>query len=113
MAESWIGVDFDGTLAMYDSWKGANHAGKPIDLMVRRVKIWLENGKKVKIFTARADETRLDYKENIQTVKKWCLEVFGIELEITNRKDMTMIQLWDDRAIQLIENTGVRVDGRI
>lgn len=113
MNNAWIGVDFDGTLAEYDGWKDASYAGAPIKLMVRRVKDWLAQGKEVKIFTARADETKPDYEENMQTVRKWCLEVFGMVLDITNRKNMAMIELWDDRAIQLIENTGVRVDGRV
>ena len=34
----WIGVDLDGTLAMYDQWAGAGHIGEPIPLMVERVK---------------------------------------------------------------------------
>ncbi len=26
----WIGVDFDGTLATYDGWKGPSVLGEPI-----------------------------------------------------------------------------------
>lgn len=26
----WIGVDLDGTLAIYDVWRGANHIGEPV-----------------------------------------------------------------------------------
>lgn len=43
----------DGTLAVYDEWRGAHHIGEPIPLMVARVKDWLAAGKVVKIFTAR------------------------------------------------------------
>ncbi len=111
--EPWIGVDFDGTLALYDTWKGAEHAGMPIKLMVSRVKNWLALGKKVKIFTARADENLPDYATNIKTIQEWCFQVFGQVLEITNKKDMAMTQLWDSHAIQLIENTGARVDGKV
>jgi hypothetical protein len=28
------------------------------------------------------------------------------DLEVTNAKDMDMIELWDDRAVQVIPNTG-------
>lgn len=34
----WIGVDLDGTLAFYDSWRGIDHIGAPIPLMLQRVK---------------------------------------------------------------------------
>jgi len=112
MSEPYIGVDFDGTLAYYDGWKGANHAGAPIRLMVRRVKDWLALGLKVKIFTARADPTNSDYETNIKTIQEWCFQVFGQVLEITNKKDMAMTQLWDDKAIQIITNTGARIDGK-
>ena len=32
-----IAVDLDGTLARYDGWKGIDHIGDPIPLMVSRV----------------------------------------------------------------------------
>src|SRR6185503_6355526 len=40
----WIGVDLDGTLAEYDSWKGINYIGEPIPLMVSRVREWVCSG---------------------------------------------------------------------
>jgi hypothetical protein len=113
MSRQWIGVDFDRTLAYFDEWRGASHAGQPIPLMVRRVKDWLASRQLVKIFTARADETQEDYAENIKTIQEWCFHVFGEILEITNKKDKFMIQLWDDKAIQIIENTGYRIDGGV
>ena len=48
----WIGVDLDGTLAQADPWQGFEHIGKPIPNMMKRVKIWLELGYRVKIVTA-------------------------------------------------------------
>ncbi len=33
------------------------------------------------------------------------------DLEITNSKDLAMLELWDDRCVQLIPNTGRRADG--
>ena len=53
MAEGWIGVDLDGTLAEYDGWVGPQHIGKPVPLMVDRVKRMLDYGEDVRIFTAR------------------------------------------------------------
>jgi hypothetical protein len=49
----WIGVDLDGTLAQYGKWAGIYYIGKPIPLMMARVKKWLAQGKDIRIFTAR------------------------------------------------------------
>ena len=98
----WIGVDLDGTLAEYGTWKGADHIGKPIPLMVERVKKWLSEGVKVKIMTARYDNGA----EQILLIQAWCKEHLGQELEVTNKKDYGMIELWDDRAITVETNTG-------
>lgn len=104
---SWIGVDLDGTLAEYNyHWKGPEHIGAPIPAMVERVKKWMSEGKQVKIFTARASDPNA-----IPIIEKW-LEENGIGgLEITNVKDYTMEELWDDRVIQVIPNTGEPIDG--
>ena len=97
----WIGVDLDKTLAFYDEWRGPEHIGEPIPQMLSRVLKWLEEGKQVKIFTARADTP-----ENIPYVEEWCRLNIGRVLPVTNVKDQNMIQLWDDRAIQVYPNTG-------
>lgn len=39
-------------------------------------------------------------------IERWCLEHIGIVLPVTNVKDYGMIELWDDRAVQVIPNTG-------
>lgn len=97
----WIGVDLDGTLAEYSKWKGIAHIGKPIPLMKQRVLSWIEKGSTVKVFTARAS-----VPEGIAPVQKW-LSKHGLpELEVTNQKDFLMLELWDDRAIQVVHNTG-------
>jgi len=100
----WIGVDLDGTLAEYGGWKGENHIGNPIPLMVSRVKQWIAEGKEVKIFTARAWQYNPDTEDIIQ---KWCIKYIGQILPITCFKDYGMIELWDDRAIQVIPNKGI------
>lgn len=102
----WIGVDLDGTLAEYGTWKGPEHIGAPIPMMMDRVRAWIAAGKTVKIFTARAC-----ISDQIPPVVAW-LERHGLAgIEVTNRKDFTMVELWDDRAIQVVMNTGRRVDG--
>jgi hypothetical protein len=104
MTKEWIGVDLDGTLAYYDEWRGEEHIGRPIQPMVERVKQWLGEGKTVKIFTARATT-----KSAIPFIRKWCKKHLGVALEVTSIKDQGMIELWDDRAIQVIKNKGEAV----
>lgn len=104
--KGWIGVDLDGTLARYDHWRGTQHIGEPIQPMVERVKQWLKNGYEVRIMTARAKDAT---PEDIEVIKNWSESVFGIRLPVTNEKDMAMVALYDDRAIQVLKNTGVCV----
>ena len=105
--KEWIGVDLDGTLAYYDYWRGKEDIGPPIPKMLMRIKQWIAEGKIVKIFTARATQD-----ENIPYIKAW-LKQHDLEgLEITCIKGMACIEFWDDKAIQIISNTGERVDGQ-
>lgn len=102
-----IAVDFDGTLCTYTTWKGPGGLGDPIVPMVERVKRWLSEGKKVKIFTARISlDTKEELKEAIDAIEAWCLEHLGQVLPITNVKTMDIEIFWDDKAIPVIENTG-------
>ena len=100
----WIGVDLDGTLAEYNGWHGIERIGEPIQPMIRRVKEWIASGKKVKIFTARVfGEQR---ETALQPILDWCKTNIGCELEVTCEKDFGMIELWDDRCVQVITNKG-------
>lgn len=118
----WIAVDLDGTLAHYEGWNGGS-IGKPIPAMAFRVRKWLADGKDVRIFTARAAVTGLRNQVGgvddqvfataaIIAIQAWTLEHFGKALPVTATKDFGMIELWDDRAIQVECNTGKRVDGK-
>lgn len=101
VGRGWIGVDLDGTLAHYEGWQGPEHIGEPIPEMLERVKAWRAAGACVKVFTARCS-----IPEQIPPVVAW-LEKHGLGgLEITNVKDFGMIELWDDRCIRVISNTG-------
>jgi hypothetical protein len=109
----WIGVDLDGTLAVYDKWRGPEHIGEPIPAMVERVLSWIAQGRDVRIFTARvteasknADGTEHNMARVREAIQTWCRTHLGIVLPITNVKDWNMVELWDDRAVQLIPNTG-------
>jgi len=98
----WIGVDLDGTLAEATVWQGITHIGPPVPLMLRRVQTWVKKGIQVKIVTARAGSP-----EGIAATQAW-LQAQGLPaLEVTDRKDFGMIELWDDRAIQVVQNTGI------
>lgn len=132
----WIGVDFDGTLADYSQgWRGAGHLGAPVPLMLDRVKRWLAEGRQVRVFTARCwpvndvpEAFDIDYArstcddafssqpekavrvaaalETCDRIAAWCEVFLGKRLHITCIKDMNMIELYDDRCVQVIANTG-------
>jgi hypothetical protein len=120
--KGWIGVDLDGTLAKYEGWKGADHIGEPVPAMVDRVKRMLADGTEVRIFTARVwglmcDELNppsvqrvVEAEAALRAIKRWCMEQFGRELEVTCVKDFAMIALYDDRAFQVEVNTGRVID---
>lgn len=102
-------VDFDRTLATYESWeKQENRLGAPIPAMVRRVQLWLEAGIEVRIFTARASASNPRLEADRKAIEAWCEEHIGVVLEITNEKDFDTIAIWDDRAVSLEPNTGWR-----
>lgn len=114
----WIGVDLDGTLAEYNGWKGANHIGAPIGPMVARVKEWLLQGVDVRIMTARVshDGTTArvrECEEARRAIEIWCGLHLGRALPITCTKDYSMVELWDDRAVQVVPNTGKRADAAV
>ncbi|MDB5177560.1 MAG: hypothetical protein JWN75_1228 [Candidatus Saccharibacteria bacterium] len=117
----WIGVDFDGTLVEYHGWDTWNSFGKPIPRMLARVQQWLRDGQRVKIMTARVAPRNGDGSAEIcvktgakftnddmtRAIQEWCIEHVGVALEVTCVKDTMMIELWDDRAVQVIPNTGM------
>lgn len=103
--KGWVGVDLDGTLARYDGWVGVTHIGEPVPAMRDRVVRWLEQGFDVRIFTARVSRPEQE-PEAREAIEAWCREHIGRVLPITNVKDTKMVELWDDRAVQVIPNTG-------
>ncbi len=115
MCDQWIGVDFDGTLAKHgkpdeDGNFNIDEYGPPIPLMVERVKEWLSQGIKVKIVTARLAPpffggTR---RQAIKGIHKFCAENGLPNLPVQCHKDADMIQLWDDRAVEVENGTGRR-----
>lgn len=111
--QAWVGVDLDGTLARHDHGVfNILQIGEPIPAMATRVRRWLVAGKRVKIMTARACK-HPQRAQAIRAIEQWCEEHFGVILEVTNEKDFLMQELWDDRAIGVVVNTGIRQDGRL
>jgi hypothetical protein len=102
MEEGWIGVDLDGTLAVYEGWKGEEHIGEPVPLMLQRVKTWVAEGRRVKIFTARA----YGREHVVPIVHDWLVQHGLPPLEVTCVKDYACLEIWDDRAVHVQQNTG-------
>lgn len=99
----WIGVDLDGTLAVYGSWQGREVIGAPVPGMVERVKALLAAGHEVRIFTARACDPKA-----VPYVERWLVDEAGLpKLRVTNHKDYDMIGLFDDLAIRVRRNEGI------
>ncbi len=103
--EPWIGVDLDATLAFYTKW--GDPIGEPILPMLTKIYKLRAGGKTIKIFTARAEDPK-----QIPIIKEWLEKLNLQDLEITNVKDLAMIELYDDRAVQMVPNKGERADGK-
>lgn len=112
----WYAIDLDGTLAEYHGHKGLHIVGEPVPRMVERVKKMLAEGKDVRIFTARIGKKALEINPDVQKwqvvegIQAWCKEHIGEKLPVTNEKDYGMVEIWDDRCVQVIPNTGERIN---
>lgn len=103
--ESWIGIDFDGTLAHHES--GDMSLGEPIDDMVNFLLELIDDDENVKIMTARVGgDSEEGNAEQERLIRAWCAQHLGFELEVTCKKDPGMIALYDDRAYHVVTNTG-------
>lgn len=104
-------MDLDGTLSQWPT-PGMNSVldgiGPPIPRMVARVIDLLDDGWWVKIFTARVGTGGSEEELQRAMITDWLLKVFGERhhFDITNAKDHHCIQIYDDRAVTIIANTG-------
>ena len=105
MGDAWIGVDLDGVLAEYHGFKTDVDIGAPIPAMMNRVKMWIRRGKLVKVFSARASSPPA-----VKAIKNWLVRNGLPPLDVTDRKDHDMIELYDDRARRVETNTGRLLD---
>jgi hypothetical protein len=111
----WTGVDLDGTLAYYEDGMGASlgNIGEPIWPMVERVRGWLEAGREVRVVTARMSfpEEEGGGRHQIPLIHSWLINRAGLPaLPVQGHKDYEMDELWDDRAVRVITNTGLRAE---
>lgn len=129
----WYGFDLDGTLAKYDGWKGIDHIGEPVKPMVELIRRMHDEGKVVKVMTARvAPKEKPEVKPNPylenhwviespddmpwavhaeawtprEFIQDWCYRFLGFVPDIVYQKDHLMIELYDDRVKQVVPNEG-------
>lgn len=105
----WIAVDLDGTLAHYDGWIHHTHVGEPVPQMLSRVRRWINQGRTVRIFTARVSAPEPERSEAIAAIQNWLVQCGLPPLEVTNVKDFKMVEMWCDRAVGVVPNTGRRI----
>lgn len=101
----WIGVDLDGTLSESVDRITAR-IGKPVPPMMRRVRGWLSQGKEVRIMTARAGDP-----EQVKKIRAWLDRHDIAECGVTDRKDIEMVALYDDKAVRVIKDRGMLCTG--
>jgi hypothetical protein len=104
----WIGVDLDGTLVNHDQYIHDCVVGDPIVPMLNRVRVWLAQGIKVKIMTARASSPSA-----IRAIQAWLVSHGLPVLEVTDTKDYAMRELWDDRGVTVLRNHGTIITQHI
>jgi hypothetical protein len=119
--KAYIAVDFDGTLAktVTHVWNGP--LGEPIPEMLKRVQDVLNRGTQVKIFTARValrdEDGNLQPMDGVAEIREriedWTEKYLGKRLDITCCKCHNVIEIWDDRARQVIRDTGQIVEANI
>lgn len=120
-SKGWIGVDLDGTAAIYNHGDGIAGIGAPIPKMIERIRTWIAQGIEVRIVTARVASCNQTNEGGIvdnpafaeaqrKMIEEWTVVHIGKRLRVTAQKDFQMVQLWDDRAVQVISNTGISVE---
>lgn len=111
-----IAVDLDATMAEYnhgDLQKFGLRIGPPIPEMIEKIKQEIAQGTAVFIFTARISpgdrsfQQELEATQSFLLIAEWCQKTFGTLLPITDVKSRNWEEIWDDRARQVIPNTGV------
>jgi hypothetical protein len=127
-----MGVDLDGTTFVYDGWTKWCDFGPPIPAMVERIRAWSAAGVRVRAITARiglpvrqdpytknpiyslsrvnackmTGERFSDHDMHVAIMRHCGVHQVPIQ-GAQCYKDYNMIELWDDRAVQVVANTGL------
>ena len=108
----YYGFDLDGTLALYDGWKGADHIGEPnlpiLEFAKARIKEFGPDS--VRIITARVNPDNPESDVSLNAIEQWVKKHIGVPLLIQHGKDYRLDRLVDDRALQIIPNSGEFVE---
>lgn len=100
-----IAIDFDGTIAQYDGWQGADVCGDPIPGALAFMEQLVEWGYKPWIFSARA-------VDGADAIAKW-VETHGfghVVFGITHEKSYQFVAFVDDRAHRFTGRYGDLLD---
>jgi hypothetical protein len=83
-------------------------AGEPIRARMKTVMGWIKNFIQCNNLSLNEDQRRKmqAFGEFLDSTTK---EHIGTELDVTCKKHIEFIEFWDDRAIQVIPNTGITV----
>jgi hypothetical protein len=91
MNKYWVGFDFDGVLVEFPG--PGEPYGRDIPTMVNLLRLFIENGRQVKILSARAGNPA-----SKAIVQDW-LEYHNIDIQITDKKDFSLACIIDDLAV--------------
>lgn len=104
-AKAWLALGLDGSLSQSTPEGLRGPIGEPVYNTVQRLKDWTEHRElRVKILTPRAATP-----EGAQAVRDWLKAHDLPALQVTNKKDLNMVEFWSVRSVQVISNTGQAV----
>ncbi len=108
----WIGVDLDGTLFEYHQWVGWN----VWDIRIVTARVGLPIRKHGADVLHVCDEPtsfcrvtgqKFSDRDMILAISEHCIKHLEFVLPVQCYKDVHMTELWDDRAVQMVPNTGI------
>jgi hypothetical protein len=116
-AKAWWGFDIDKTAFVDEGGTRGGVIGEPIQGIIRRIKYFLRTGRNVCIVTARVHPSEPDAAAQRLLIQDTLDATLGkemaIRIPIRCDKDRHMIDLYDDRAKQVIPNRGVLVQNEL
>lgn len=106
--DKWLAVDLDGTLAVYNGWKGEDHIGDLILPMAEKIMKRVNDGWKVAIFTARVSGPEAEAAHAERVIWQWVEKhkMSAYISGITAIKHKHFREFWDDRSFHVMPNSG-------